>query len=1052
MLSLGRLTDHTVDYFLGRVASSAEDYFLGHGEAPGRWIGAGRHEFGLDGQVDAAEFEAVLRGDDPRTLEHLAAGNRQVSGWDFCFRAPKTVSLLFGLGDPEVAGAVVAAHEEAVEAAFSWVEREALRSRRGRNGVEVVHTTGFAGAAFRHRTSRESDPHLHTHVVVPNLVRGTDGKWATPHSKLFHHLAATAGYLYESHLRAVLTEELGVEWEAAVNGIADVAGFDEGVIDAFSKRRAQIEAHLKAAGQTSARAREIASLATRAPKDHAMDAHRLRAGWWDEADALGVTPDTIADAVHRVGERTLPSAEELEAFARHLSSPSGLTENVSAFTRHDVLRAFSGFAGPGATVAEVEAWADDYLARPELRQLPGHSRLYCAPYHSTADMLAIERSALRAVAERREAGFGLAPERLVARAVATRPSLSLEQVAVVESLTTSGHGVEALVSKAGTGKTFSLDACREAWEAAGRTVIGCALAGRTAERLEDDTGIPSTTIALLLLDLDGEHSGGHPRGGVLVVDEAGIVGTRLLTRLIEHAGRRDVKVVLVGDPKQLPEIEAGGMIRGIEARFDVLRLTENRRQRHAWERAALDDLHHGQVDAAIAAYDANERIVRGDNAIAVREAMVGDWWATRLAGQDGIMLALRHFDVDDLNARARVRMCEAGRLHGRELVVDERPYQAGDEVMTLKNAKRVGVLNGTLGTVSAVDPKRRTIAMRTARGKAVTLPRWYLDAGHIVHAYAITAHKAQGMTAERAFVLGTDDLYREMGYAAMSRGKEANHLYVVGGQERDADDHHYAPEAPNPDELVFAALERSRAKSLAVDELHADPARRLRALHAERRRLTPVVAACPPDPNTERAALAQARESALSDLRDAEQATGATRARPGRRRQKPQQAWAIARFEEARDRLAVIDEQTDALAERAVAREAYVAEHGTELARARAADEAVDKALRERVAEVETFRPAYLTDLIGEPPANEYARDTWRSAAQIIENQRAALGVDDEGSVLGPEPQDPERLAVWRAAGRDVEVAQALVKTVPRNLRRPELAEPEPDLGIGIEL
>lgn len=1051
MLSIGPINDKGADYYLEKVASGVEDYYLGHGEAPGRWIGAGCADFGVEGPVDGAVLRAVLSGDHPRTLEHLAAGNRKVDGWDFCFRAPKSVSLLFGLGDAHLAGTVVAAHEEAVEAAFAWVEREALRSRRGHSGVEIVHTSGFAGAAFRHRTSRAGDPHLHTHVVTPNLVKGTDGTWATPHSNLFHHLAATAGYLYESHLRAVLVEELGVEWEDAVNGIGDVAGVNKDVRDAFSKRSAEIKAYLKAVGHSSLRAAEIAALATRRAKDYNVDGHNLRARWLAEAEGLGFTSEALAARLHRVAGRQPPGPDELETLAAALSSPGGLTEQVSAFTRHDVLRAFSGAFAEGATVAEVEAWADAYLCRSELRHLPGHSRKVLAPFHTTADMLAVERSALSAVADRRDVGWGVVPQRLVADALAARPSLTFEQVGVIEALTLSGHGVEALVAAAGTGKTFSLDAAREAWEGGGRAVLGCALAGRTAQRLSEGSGIPSSTIAALLFDLEGEHSRGLPAGSVLVVDEAGMVGTRTLARLIEHAGRAQVKVVLVGDPYQLPEIAAEGMIRGIEARFEVLTLKENRRQRHGWERAALSDLRHGRVGDAIAAYDANDRVVRGENAIAVREAMVGDWWAARLSGEDAVMLASRHFDVDDLNARARVRVLEAGRLSGPELVLGARPYQAGDEVMTLRNNKRVGVLNGTLGTVTNGDATRCTIALRTTSGKAVTLPTWYLDEGHIVHAYAVTMHKAQGMTTDRCLVLGTDDLSREMGYTAMSRGKEANHLYVVGGAARDPDDHHVAPEAPDPDQVVFAALERSRAKSLALEELSADPARRLRALHAERRRLAPVVADAPPDPEPVRAGLEQARTRALGALADAEATMAAVKARPGRRRPKPRQAWAIARFDEVRSHLAEIDAEVALSSQRVEDHREYLADHGEELTRASAVEGAIATTLARRVAEVEAFRPPYLVAVIGEPPEHEDSRPSWRRAASLIEDQRAALGVDDDGSVLGPEPLGAEQLADWRAAIRDLAIAKALAGPI-RAGRVRDLPGLEPDLGMGMEL
>lgn len=613
-----------------------------------------------------------------------------------------------------------------------------------------------------------------------------------------------------------------------------------------------------------------------------------------------------------------------------------------------------------------------------------------------------------------------------------------------------GPRVEALIGLGGSGKTFALDACRETWQREGRRVLGAAPTARAAAELQAGSGIASSTIALLLQDLEGERSSGLAAGSVLVVDEAASAGTRALSRLLAHAGRAGAKVVLVGDPKQLPEIEAGGLAAGIDARFGALRLQDNRRQRHAWERAALDELRHGEVQAAITAYEARGRVVRGESALEAREAMVTDWWVARVAGEPAAMIAARRSDVDDLNGRARVRMGLAGRLSGPELEIDARPYQRGDEVMTLKNAYKLGVLNGTRGTVRAVDTERRTLTIETDAGADVMLPAWYLDKGHVAHAYAITAHKAQGMTTERAFVLGTDDLYREMGYTAMSRGREANQLYVVGGREPDPDDAHASPPPPEPDEEVFAALERSRAKSLALDAMRSsDSTTRLSALHAERRRLAPVVAAAPPDPTRERESLLEARERALVEIdRARETVTSLGR----RRRARPERAWARARLDLAEGRVATLDDALDGLAGAEARHDAYQGEHREELVRANAVESAIRTTSRRRVAEVEAFRPPYLVDVLGEPPAEDQPRAAWRRAAEVVENDRAALGVDDEGSVFGPEPVDGAEIMVWQAANRDLEAAQALVRVALGLDRVHDLPDLEPDLGLGMEL
>ena len=240
---------------------------------------------------------------------------------------------------------------------------------------------------------------------------------------------------------------------------------------------------------------------------------------------------------------------------------------------------------------------------------------------------------------------------------------------MVRRLTGSGAGAEVVVGKADPGKTYALDAAREAWEASGIPVTGVALADRAALELEASAGIPSTTLARLLGQLD-DHRAGSPikPGSVLVVDEAGMVGTRQLARLLDHAEAQQVKVVLVGDPHQLPEIDAGGLFRALATRLPPVELTDNRRQHHTWEQVELDELRHGDPDTALATYRQHGRIHTAATAEQVRATLVHDWWATARDDLSGsVMIALRRNDVADLNHRAHAAMLTAGRLTGPAL-------------------------------------------------------------------------------------------------------------------------------------------------------------------------------------------------------------------------------------------------------------------------------------------------------------------------------------------------------------------------------------------------
>ena len=183
MLNIGRMGPSSADYYLAAVAQVQIDYYHGHGEAPGRWLGSGLDALGLELglEVTGQALGRVLDGDHPATGERVARHPaRQVPGFDLTFRAPKSVSLLWGLGDEEVAGQVQQAHDAAVTATLGYLEQHVARSRRGAGGVEQVAVDGLVAAGFTHRTSRAGDPLLHTHVLVANLARTTDdGVWRT---------------------------------------------------------------------------------------------------------------------------------------------------------------------------------------------------------------------------------------------------------------------------------------------------------------------------------------------------------------------------------------------------------------------------------------------------------------------------------------------------------------------------------------------------------------------------------------------------------------------------------------------------------------------------------------------------------------------------------------------------------------------------------------------------------------------------------------------------------------------------------------------------------
>jgi Ti-type conjugative transfer relaxase TraA len=817
VLSIGRLSGPDSErYYLDKVARGREDYYSGRGEMPGQWAGSATDLLlESDGEVSDEQFSALLAGNSPTTGEPLGrTSHRSVHGFDLTFRAPKSVSLLYGIGDPSVSAAAREAHDDAVREALGYLEREACWTRRGTGGTEHLRGDGFVAAAFRHRTSRAGDPTLHTHVVLANVTHA-DGRWSALDSRQLYRHAKTAGYLYQAALRAHLSVSLGVSWEVVHHGTADITGVPRRVIEHFSTRRAEILEYMAERGEHSARAAQIATLQTRAPKLASEPFDRLRADWRARAAEQGFGQHELAELITRC---ELVPADRLEE-ARLIVDQAlpELTEQSSTFDRRDVVRAWAERHRTGASVARVEAAADAWLQSSEAVTVEGEVQAHKLRRYSTPEMLRIESELLDGARARKRCGAGRAPKPLVDEVLARRPELGEEQASMVRRLTVSGDGVQVVRAAAGTGKTYALDAAREVWQSSGHPVIGCALSARAAVELHDQTGIPSSTLARLQHDLRRGHP--LPDGAVVVVDEAGMVGTRALAELAEHARRAQAKLVICGDDRQLPEIDAGGGLRGLAKQLGAIELREVRRQHHEWDRAALRALRQGRLEEWADAYREHGRIVAGNSAADVRARLVDDWHRARTAhpDEDHVMLAHRRADVAELNERARERLRSVGQLGELEIRAGERAFAEGDRVVTTRNDRASETVNGERGVVTEIDQPTDQVTVRFDSGRECTLPSGYVADGHLDHAYAMTAHRAQGATVDRAFVLGSDDLYREWGYTALSRHRQEARFYVNLGREAQLALPGLDINRERPADPVTGPLSHRHAKQLALD-------------------------------------------------------------------------------------------------------------------------------------------------------------------------------------------------------------------------------------------
>ncbi|MEA2000480.1 MAG: MobF family relaxase [Actinomycetota bacterium] len=871
------------DYYLRKLGeiSPREDYYLRGGTATGLWRGSGAAELGLEGTVSAEELVRLFDGQHPATGKQLGRSLRRdgVAAWDVTFSTDKSVSLLWALGDEPTRRQVMEAFDEATTAAFGYLESVASATRgatktpmldgngdpvlnesgKRRFRVETwpIETSGFVAASFTEFTSRADDPQLHTHVVVANKVKSDDGIWRTIDGRLLYRHQLAAGYLHEAVLRRELTERLGVRWQPVHNGMADIDGFTRHQIEAFSRRRRQLEEwRLEQGLADSAAARQVAVVATRSPKQDRLLVD-LEVEWRRRAERVGLTAERIASVTGR-GQQITPA--DPETLFESLASPEGLTAQVSTFAKSEVVKEIAAALPEGGTRDDIEALTEMFLNTGDVVPLlPGRDvelsgtvddvatvepepidpsvlkdrvvrsmrrrdgPLFPGTVHrqyTTVELLATEQRIIDHALAGLDTGSWVVPHRLVEARLRRNGQLTAGQRDMVRRFATSGNAVDIGIGPAGSGKTAVMAVISQLAAITGTPIVGAALAAKAASGLQTATTIPSTTLTRLLNQAGDEA--GLPSGVVVVVDETGMVGTRQLAAVSGLVEAAAGKLILIGDDRQLPEIDAGGLFRALANRLPTVELTDNIRQHEPWERVALAELRDGSVDQAVETYRQHQRLIIGQDRDATMDRAVADWHRHVTTTGDltsALLIAHNNDTVAELNQRARTHIGQSGHLDGPTLEAGERVFQAGDRILCRKNQSRLEVLNGDLGTVVAVDPNQSTLAVRFDRGSDTRdLPSWYLDQNHVDYGYAMTGHKAQGVTTGRTFVIVNGATDREWAYVALSRGRETNTLYLTTPEHEDEQCTHLThPDGQGALDALAASLVRSSAQIAGID-------------------------------------------------------------------------------------------------------------------------------------------------------------------------------------------------------------------------------------------
>ena len=856
MISIGNVVSvgDGVRYFEEAVAERQVDYYAGRGEAPGVWLGPGAERLGLQGEVQRDDLVRVLEGRHPATGDELGrhhARQRNVA-FDVTFSVPKSVSLLYAFGDPETRRLVLNAMDEGGRAAHEYLQRHAAWGRvfnRTTHAVERVPAK-LVTAAFVHRTARPVtrgdgrttvDPQLHIHLLVASFVRRANGTWGQLYSEPLYAHAAAASAVGHAVTRSALVQNLGVRVRTNPNGTYELEGFTSAQLAEFSQRHAQVLTAAARANATTLHGLMVAVLDSRQSKREVEPGTDLFEHWNERGAEVGLMVGTVAQHLGEEGLRE-QRVFDVTSVAAIVGRENGLTSSASVFTRRDVIRCLAVHAPLGISLDELEQAADALLGTDSVvpmvpPALPGTSPSEAMRrwvergmelHYSTPEIVALERRMLESATSRGGERTAVIDREAVEAAIAaSRTPLTDGQRRMVATACASPDGVVVIEGAAGVGKTTAARMVREVFTDDGRAVIGCAPSGRAVRGLETESGIPSWTVASLLNRLrSGEDS--PPPGSLVVVDECSMLGPDL-AELVLLAHRDRLKVLLVGDSQQLQPIDGGALFRALGDALGRVEVTEVFRQRDPWEREALTEFRRGDVAPLVGRYLEEGRVHESPTQADRIAAMSAEWVAATAAGYDTVAIARERLTVAELNAATRIAAVRAGIVApigeyrrcvdhaGRKRIdLGELEFAPGDRVLVVgRNDPGLGLVKGMRGTVVEAWVNGALVMEPTdASGRRQIIPATY---DGVAHGYAMTAHRAQGITVDVAHVHGSEAADRFWHYVTLSRHRFYARYFDVAA-DRDVDGvHHGRRPEPSIRERLIEVMSRESGKASTLD-------------------------------------------------------------------------------------------------------------------------------------------------------------------------------------------------------------------------------------------
>ena len=813
-----------------------------------------------------AELSDEQRRKAAATIAHdeVAAGTRRaVAGYDFTFSVPKSVSALWGVADEGAQALILEAHHQALYEVVAFLEREVATTRRGvaagDGAVAQADIVGIVATAYDHWDSRLGDPQLHTHVVISNKVKtAEDGRWRSLDGRPLHAAVVALSAHYNAVLADRMTRTFGIEWEQRDRGKNHNAAWEleavpESLIHEYSGRSRMVDEetdrlireYVARHGRRPSATRIIelrakATLATR-PEKVIRSLYDLTTEWRDRAHPiLGASAvewarrltavpiarpnlradDIPLDVVAELGASVVGAVSEKRSTWRHWNLWAEASRQTMGwrFASVEDREAVIGMVVDAAKQESMPLTPPELAISPEVFRREDGSTVF-RPRHTVVftseELLAAEDRLLAHSTDLTAPSVGLEGIEGVAR---RQHLLSAEQVETLARIAVSARRIDLLVGPAGAGKTTAMHALKTAWmkQHGGDSVVGLAPSAVAAQVLAEDLGIGCENTAKWLHEYDRGRAQ-FQQGQLVIIDEATLAGTLALDRLAALAAEAGAKVLLVGDWAQLQSVEAGGVFTLLaSARPDPPELTEVHRFTNEWEKSASLDLRFGRTEV-IGTYLERDRVREGTTDEMMDAAYLA-WSEDVRAGRAAILVAEATETVKYLNMRARADRIAGGDPAGSIEVnlVEGTRASMGDLVITRSNDRRLStrrggwVRNGDRWRVTHVSRDGlMTVERLDAKGECVTLPAAYV-AEHVDLGYAVTAHRAQGLTVDTSHVVVSSTTTRENLYVSMTRGREANIAYVA----LDKPDEVHAP--PEPDEvnartLLYGVLKHSGA-------------------------------------------------------------------------------------------------------------------------------------------------------------------------------------------------------------------------------------------------